>query len=177
MYCIIRPTFAIPTNTIKYFCIGGFYLGYDLKEIKTTILTIDEVDPSKFNSKIQFYSNYIPWSKMIKFISEGEEFVSTESLIIKSLNYYVPQHLSKLFGVIDPLELLFYVNIGIVNPNEKVDAESIYQTNRNFIESRLKFESSDRRLYTRYNYSSLVQDLQLIVDNYKKDYIFYWNFK
>lgn len=177
MHCVIRPTFAIPVHTIKYFCLGGFYLGFDLVQDKTTILTIDEVNPALFNPKVQFYANYIPWSKLIKFLHDGEEFNSTESLIIKSLNYFVPPNISKLFGLIDPLELLFYVNIGIVNPHTKVTADSVRATNRQFIETRLRFDSKDTRLHTRYNFSTLVQNLQTIVDNYTTDYIFYWNFK
>lgn len=115
---------------------------------------------------------------MSKFIRDGEQFESTEHLIIKSLNYSVPAAISKLFGLIDPLELLLYVNITtIISQNVKLTADSIYYANRQFIENRLRFDEHDTRIRTNYNYSTLVQDLQTIVDNYRLEYIFYWNFK
>lgn len=177
MYCIIRPTFAIPINTIKHFCLNELYLGFNRSKIKTTILSLDEVDPAAFDDKIQFYSNYIPWSKMLQFIVEGETFNSTETLIIKSLNYHIPVNISRLFGAVDPIELLFFVNSANSYTNQHLTPESIRIANRKFIEARLKFDEHDDRLSTKYNNSMLVFNLQHIIDNYRNDYIFYWNFK
>lgn len=173
MYCIIRPTFTLSLETLNRFCSNNFYLGYDTNNIRTTILTEQEVNPALLNSKIQHYSNYMSWSKILKLLVDGEKFLSTESLVIKSLNYYVPPNISKMFGLIDPLELLLYVNYSPWLGHHSISDVLLF--NRNFLINRLQFGVDDYRFIHTYNHDTLVQDLQTIIDNYNRDYIFYWN--
>lgn len=114
---------------------------------------------------------------MLQFIVEGEDFSSTETLIIKSLNYHIPVNISKMFGAVDPIELLFFVNSSSAYSGQILTPELIRNSNRRFIESRLKFADDDTRLSKKYNNSMLVFNLQNIIDNYRRDYLFYWNFK